>query len=200
VTQKLAPLTKAMATQIRAIEKSATLASDGNSRLTVAIEGLYDVAMRLDAPIRNIDGVTEKLGALAVLLEQICKQAEELAVKLKGATDGIIADTRSSADVLQQLARRASEDSELAARHRAALEGELERSRTSLGHLREQFEIAGALIRERAENDAKAAASYRENMKDELAAVRELNGKLRENAVSLINFISENLSGDQLHQ
>lgn len=200
VTQKLAPLTRGMASQIRAIEKSATLAAAGNDRLTIAIEGLENVAMRLDTPIRNIESISEKFGALAAVLEQICKRSEEIGARLKAATDGVIADSRASADTLQELAKRASADSELAARHRVGLEEELQRSRAGLGQLRDQFNAVGDLIRERAANDAKVAASYQENMKEELAAVRELNGKLRENAVSIINFISEKLSGDQLRQ
>jgi len=198
IANKLAPLAGAINASLQTVAQGAQLATNANDRLTAALGQLETGTSRTTAAMEGLSRVGERLGALAAILDQICKQLDSIADRLKSANNTIVAGAASSADTLTVLAKRASSDTEIAAQHREGLHSELARARAMVGELSEAQRPMAAALRERAEAEAKHATMYGDVLDAELKRSQELSAKLHDNAVSLIEFISKNLPDDQL--
>lgn len=193
ITKKIAPLADGIGAHLSTVAATAKAAADANNHLSGVLGQLEIGASRTTAAMDGLARVGERFGAISPILEQICKQLDAIADKLKNASERIVVGASASADTLTDLAKRASADTEIAARHRNELDSELRRARTTVGDLSEALRPMTAALRDRAETEAKHAAMYGEVLKAEVKRAEELNQELHDKAISIIEFISKNI-------
>lgn len=190
VAEKLAPVIRSLASGLTQINNGAKRAGEGNERLVAVLAALDRTAGEAANTIDRLLDIGKELEPFVTLVRRICEELDGAAIALAKSSETVLSAAGGAADMMSGLAKRAAADSETVAKHREALEGELERMRVAITSAEAPFLALSATLRARIEDEAKNAANYRELLDKQLKGVEEIHQRLQTNAVSMIDFIA----------
>jgi hypothetical protein len=190
VAKKLAPVIRSLASGLTQIDNGAKRAEEGNERLLAVLAALDRTAGGAAHTIDRLLGMGKELEPFVTLVRRICEELDGAAIGLAKSSKTVLSAADGAADMMSELAKRAAADSEVVAKHREALDGELERMRVAITSAEAPLLALSDALRARIEDEAKNAADYRELLEKQLKGVEEIHQKLQTNAVSIIDFIA----------